>query len=185
MQNDIVCNIDNGKLTALTLLDLSAAFDTTDHDILLQRLHRFIGFLALPFCGLVPICQTDISGSNSCPKNIGFGVPLGSLVGAVSVSRYTASLSGVSQHTASLSGVSRYNASLSGVSLYTASLSGVSLYTASHSGVSLYTASQSGVRLYNASLSGVSLYTASQSGVRLYNASLSGVSLYTASLRVE
>ena len=40
IHNDIVCNMDNGKLTALILLDLSAAFGTIDHDILLQRLHR-------------------------------------------------------------------------------------------------------------------------------------------------
>ena len=28
IHNDIICNMDNGKVTALTLLDLSAAFDT-------------------------------------------------------------------------------------------------------------------------------------------------------------
>ena len=31
IHNDIICNTDNGKVTALTLLDLSAAFDTIDH----------------------------------------------------------------------------------------------------------------------------------------------------------
>ena len=31
IHNDIVDNMDNGKVTALTLLDLSAAFDTIDH----------------------------------------------------------------------------------------------------------------------------------------------------------
>ena len=30
IHNDIICNMDNGKVTALTLLDLSAAFDTID-----------------------------------------------------------------------------------------------------------------------------------------------------------
>ena len=38
IHNDIVDNMDNGKVTALTLLDLSDAFDTIDHLILLQRL---------------------------------------------------------------------------------------------------------------------------------------------------
>ena len=36
--NDILSSMDDGKITALTLLDLSAAFDTTDHTILLRRL---------------------------------------------------------------------------------------------------------------------------------------------------
>ena len=38
LHNDINLNIDNGKVTALTLLDLSAAFNTIDHDILIIRL---------------------------------------------------------------------------------------------------------------------------------------------------
>ena len=43
IHNDIVDNVDNAKVTALTLLDLSAAFDTIDHLILLQHLHRYFG----------------------------------------------------------------------------------------------------------------------------------------------
>ena len=38
VHNDINLNIDNGKVTALTLLDISAAFDTIDHNILITRL---------------------------------------------------------------------------------------------------------------------------------------------------
>ena len=38
MHNDITLNMDNGKDTALTLLDLSAAFCTTDYTILVNRL---------------------------------------------------------------------------------------------------------------------------------------------------
>ena len=43
VHNDINLNIDNGKITALTLLDLSAAFDTIDHDILITCLSTWYG----------------------------------------------------------------------------------------------------------------------------------------------
>ena len=38
--NDIHLNTDSGKISILVLLDLSAAFDTVDHNILLERLEN-------------------------------------------------------------------------------------------------------------------------------------------------
>ncbi len=41
--NDLKISSDNHKVTVLVLLDLSAAFDTVDHGILLKRLEHCLG----------------------------------------------------------------------------------------------------------------------------------------------
>jgi len=38
VKGDILLALDSGNLAMLSLLDLSAAFDTVDHDTLLRRL---------------------------------------------------------------------------------------------------------------------------------------------------
>ncbi len=43
VQNDILMELDKGKVVMLVLLDLSAAFDTIDHEIRLNRLSRRCG----------------------------------------------------------------------------------------------------------------------------------------------
>ena len=49
IHNDIICNMDNGKVTTLKLLDLSAAFDAIDHLTLLERLHGHFGISGIVF----------------------------------------------------------------------------------------------------------------------------------------
>jgi len=46
--NDLLMAVDRGQMSALCLLDLPSAFDTVDHDLLLQRLERQFGL-----CGTV------------------------------------------------------------------------------------------------------------------------------------
>ena len=43
VKNDLVCYLDNNKAVLMVLLDMSAAFDTVDHDILLDRLKSKFG----------------------------------------------------------------------------------------------------------------------------------------------
>ena len=52
MHNDIVRAIEAGNVSALVLLDLSAAFDTVDHDVLLDVLSKWFGIVskALDWC---------------------------------------------------------------------------------------------------------------------------------------
>ena len=45
--NDLLLAMDEGKLSVLVLLDLSAAFDTIDHGILLHRLQHVFGIQIL------------------------------------------------------------------------------------------------------------------------------------------
>ena len=43
VRNDILMNMNMGHVTLLVLLDLSAAFETVDHDILIHRLQSLLG----------------------------------------------------------------------------------------------------------------------------------------------
>ena len=46
VHNDILCAMENQGVTLLVLLDLSSAFDTIDHAVLLARLHHRLGINA-------------------------------------------------------------------------------------------------------------------------------------------
>ena len=55
IHNDILSSMDDGRVTALTLLDLSVAFDTIDHTVLLRRLGDCFGVSGKALDWLNPI----------------------------------------------------------------------------------------------------------------------------------
>ena len=74
--------MDDGRVTALTLLDLSAAFDTTDHTILLRRLADWFGVSGKAldwFKSYLTDRSQRIKLRNclSSVSNLSFGVPRG------------------------------------------------------------------------------------------------------------
>jgi len=95
--NDIVCKINNTNNINLLLLDLSAAFDTIDHETLYQRLHDHFQIsdnALLWFRAYLSGCNTRVSinGSMSDPLPLKCGVPQGSVLGPIIFSLYTAPL---------------------------------------------------------------------------------------------
>ena len=98
--NDLLLETDSGKISLLTLLDLSAAFDTIDHTILLSRLQNTFGihdnalnwfksYITDRFQAVV------IEGAQSEPVKLTCGVPQGSVLGPVLFTLYTAPLADI------------------------------------------------------------------------------------------
>ena len=97
LQNDILVALEAGPLTALLLLDLSAAFDTIDRNILIHRLQYWFGILSTAL-NLLPSFLSDryqiviACNSNSQPVLLEYGIPQGSVLGLLLYSLYTTPL---------------------------------------------------------------------------------------------
>ena len=93
VQNDVALALDRHRDVILVLLDLSAAFDTIDHDILTRRLcSRFgIGGTVLSWLKSYLTNRTQrvcIGSMVSDEAQLKFGVPQGSVLGPVLFSLY-------------------------------------------------------------------------------------------------
>ena len=103
VHNDILHKIDKGKHVFLILLDLSAAFDTVDHSILIDFLHRFVGLsgAALDIFSSYLLNRTQcVSINNTCSniKELIYGVPQGSVLGPLVFCIYTLPVCAILRH---------------------------------------------------------------------------------------
>ena len=94
VQNDVFEAMEKGEVTDLTLLDLSAAFDTIDHDLLLNGLTSWFGIGAKAMGWLNSYLRDrfqciNINGIISHPFELLFGVPQGSVLGPLLFIMYT------------------------------------------------------------------------------------------------
>ena len=83
--NDLLLVMDKGRVSALTLLDLSAAFDTIDHTTLLHRLRTLYGIsgFALAWSEFYLSDRTQcvfVDGHYSKSVPVQLGVPQGSVL---------------------------------------------------------------------------------------------------------
>ena len=88
VQSDILCAVDQGKAAFLVLLDLSAAFDTIDHDRLLTFMETQLGiggtvlkwFHSYLYTRKQSVVIDDVVSDTSILK---YGVPQGSVLGPI------------------------------------------------------------------------------------------------------
>ena len=99
IHNDILLAIDDNSCIILMLLDLSAALDAVDHDILLRLEHRFgITGKALSWLTSYLTDRTQfvkVANEHSTSRKLLCNVPQGLLIGPIVYSMYTAPLADI------------------------------------------------------------------------------------------
>ena len=95
--------MNNGYVTILVLLDLSAAFDTVDHDLLLQKLQSVIGIQGTALFWFQSYLgersqQISINGTLSRKFYLRCGIPQRSCIGPLLFTIYSSKLFEILKH---------------------------------------------------------------------------------------
>eukprot|EP00057_Strongylocentrotus_purpuratus_P003147 XP_003726023.1 PREDICTED: RNA-directed DNA polymerase from mobile element jockey-like [Strongylocentrotus purpuratus] len=103
VQDDLLKILDDGNEAMLVLLDLSSAFDTVDHSILLKRLSASFGITGAVKTWLASYLEGReqrvlIDGKTSSSEVIRWGVPQGSVIGPLLFICYTTLLQSIAEH---------------------------------------------------------------------------------------
>lgn len=91
--NDLLIASDKGLVSVLVLLDLSAAFDTIDHDILIHRLQNLIGIKGTALNWFKSYLSdrsqfVHVNDKSSMHTKVTHGVPQGSVLGPILFNLY-------------------------------------------------------------------------------------------------
>ena len=94
VQNDLLMAVDSLGGAILVLLDLSAAFDTIDHAVLIRTLKNYIGVSGSALAWFMSYLSDreqsiKIANTLSTSRNLPYGVPQGSVLGPQLFSLYT------------------------------------------------------------------------------------------------
>ena len=100
MQNKVLTALNEGSAVDLLMLDLSAAFDTIDHQFLLSRLHdmysiRFDIYACFKSYLSDRTKCININGVLLDTKKLTFGAPQGSILGSTLYCLYTKPVSDI------------------------------------------------------------------------------------------
>jgi hypothetical protein len=103
VQNDLLRAVDSQGGAILVLLDLSAAFDTIDHVLLVQTLKNLFGVDGAALRWFQSYLDSryqrvKIGSVVSSDKHLQYGVPQGSVLGPQLFTMYTQPLASVIQH---------------------------------------------------------------------------------------
>ena len=107
LTNDALWLMENKQILVVAIMDLSTAFDTVDHDLLLSVLHNSFGIsntaLSWYETYLTPCTMTvKVNNSSSEMTNLKYGVPQGSCSGANIFTAYSSLIKNVVDDTFTL-----------------------------------------------------------------------------------